>query len=387
MKKGSAGSSRSARVVAALVATTLAATLLSIALVAGASAQSPGEGQLWLLTVEGGVVRETDVNNHEVEEEDQFVSNSESVQKGKIDVYIQVAPDGTIATVGTPTGRYTNLGWHLQGRDGVADEDGNGGPFNCDPTVTGEDFTPIVTGEATATQMVVEVDLVDAFESNEAMDCGGGYQAFATTSQYLRQSLTYCGPMHLPYAGFHSEDCRKSEPRNGQPSVQGDVTRLNTHSWDLTLTRTNTASPTSSPSSSQSPGSTPMPPPPPGSSPSPTPTPTPTPTATPSSHSRVSLMVFRKHLRAFGAVVLVGWGAGECVDSVPVQIQRRVPLGRQGDSIWRTFKTIQTNGIGVWTARLKDEAGDYRARAPQVVKELATCKQATSTVKKHRHGG
>lgn len=387
MKKNILRSRRSARAVAAIVATALGATLVSIVLVAGASAQSPGDGQLWLLSVEGGSVRHTVTDNKAENEEDQFFSDSTATQRGKIDVYIQVAPDGTIGTVGTPTGRYTELSWHLEGRDGVADEEGNGGPFNCDPAVTGEDFTPIVTGDATATQMIVEVDLIDAFESNEAMDCGGGFDAFATESQYLRESLTYCGPMHLPYAAFHTEDCRKSEPANGMPSVSGDVSRLHTHNWILTLTRVNSASPTSSPTSPQSPGSTPMPSP----SMSPgnggEPTPTPTPTATPSSHDRVSLMVFRRHLRAFGAVVLVGWGAAECVDTVPVQIQRRVPIGRQGDSVWRTVKTIQTSAIGVWQTRLKDQAGSYRARAPEVVKELATCQQATSRVKRHRHRG
>lgn len=376
---------RSARIVAVVVVLSLAATL-SLSLAAGsAPAQSPGEGFLWVMHIQGGVVRTTTKDNHATNPEDVFKSTSVSKQTGVIDFYFEVNSDGSITPVGTPTGRYEELSWHLNGVNGEAtfdEETGitTGGEFDCTPPVTGADFTPEVSGTATDTRMVINVDLPDASETNEEMDCGGGFMAYATTSQYLRESLTFCGAFRRPYTVIQTGACRKSPP----PEVVGNTERMSEHSWDFTMTRTNGPSPTSSPSSSQSPGPTPstnpsMSPPGGGASPSPTPI------ATPSSHARVSLMVFRKHLRSFGAVMLVGWGAAECVDSVPVKIQRR--LGRPTSSFWSTVKTVQTTGIGAWSTKLKDTPGDYRALAPEVVKDMATCKQATSKVKKHRHGG
>ena len=378
MMNGTVRSRRTARLVSLVIAAGLASALVSLGLAGAVSAQSSSDGSLWLLHIEGGVVRTSEQDNNAEDPADRYRIYSESRQFGLIDLYLQVGPDGNVSTVGTPTGRFADLSWRLEGIIGEEDEDGSGGPFSCNPPVTGEDFTGVVSGQATATEMLVEVDLVDAFEVNEEEDCGGsGYMAYATTSQYLRESLTFCGVIPLPMdQGVHTESCRKWQRTN-----EGGIERKNTHTWDLRLQRVNSASPTTSPSSSSSPGQTPNPNP---STPPVTPTPTPTATPTPTTHSRSSQMVLKKHLRAYGAVFLVGWGAPECVDTVPVKIQKR--LGRSKDGLWTNVKTVQTNSIGIWSAKLKDAAASYRALAPEVTKGLATCKKATSKAKTHKHG-
>lgn len=384
---------RSARAVAVLVTLGLAASLLSLSLMAvSASSQSPGEGFLWVLSIEGGSVKTTIQDNGAPDPEDLFKSTSIATQKGKIDFYFMVNPDGSITPVGTPNGHYTELTWHLEGVNGEPefDEEGNrsGGEFDCDPPVTGADFNPGVSGTATDTRMILTVDLPDAYEKNDEEDCGGGFPALATTSQYLQESLLFCkdqaGPITLPYAATYTASCIKSEPSSGQYSVQGDTRRKTEHSWKLELTRTNGPPPTSSPSptatTSPTPGVTPSSSP---TAPGGEPSPSPTPTATPSTHSRVSLLVLRKHLNAYGAVALAGWGAPECVDAVNVRIQRR--LGRSSTGFWNTEKTVITNSIGVWSTKLKDAPGRYRALAPEVKKDQATCKKAVSKGKTHNH--
>lgn len=340
---------RLARVVAGLVTLAVVATLLSLTLGTTKADAAPGEGYVWTLELSGGSL-DTALRNG-TNPPPTFNSTSVTTTRGTVSLSFVVDPGGALVAEGTPTGTYTEAAWHLEG---IYDDEG----FNCDVPVTAEDFDPVVSGAATDTGMVVTVDLPDAVEENEDMDCGGDFTAFAGSVQKLRESLDFCGPIRLPYAATHSASCRKWQRTTGQISspAEGTIDRRVAHSWDLTLTRTG-----SGPTASPDPG----------------------PTDGPSEHRRRSLLSLRKHLNALGAVILIGWGAPECVDSVPVKVQRRVK--RNGSVTWKTEKSVVTDSVGVWSTKVRDVKGRYRALAPEVVVGESTCNEAVSDPKTHKH--
>jgi hypothetical protein len=76
---------------------------------------------------------------------------------------------------------------------------------------------------------------------------------------------------------------------------------------------------------------------------------------------------------------MTSWGAKECVQEVPVDIER------QRGSNWIHVKSLTTDSVGFFSANLLDVPATYRAVAPKTKKGDATCAAATSNTKKHKH--
>lgn len=355
---------RSARVVSILVAGALVAAVASLAMSSTtASAQSESPPYEWTVFVNGTTVNKA--TRVGTDPETEFNSLSITTNQGQAKFHFNVEPDGSITQVGGLGVYYPDPTWHLEGSyDGVE--------FNCDPPVEPRDgFETTIAGTMTETEFTFTLDLPGSGEQNDEMECSSNFTAFAADLQYLRESLQFCGQVRMPLADFARRSCRKSQITVDDMSspTKGRIKREITHTWDLTLQRYDPGSQEPSPTPSQS------------TIPSPTPSGSPgaSPTPGPSSNLRGSLLVVQKHVKATGAVTLRGWGAPECVDSVPVLIERR-----RGSS-WRTVETVETEQNGMWSAKIDDAGGRYRALAPEVVIGQAVCRQAISGIKEHNH--
>jgi hypothetical protein len=341
--------------------------LVSLALTpVGAFAQSePTDEPYWIVNVWGTTVhRTTRVGN---DPDTEFHSLSVAKTEGQAKFLFDVAPDGSIIETGDGLGLYyPDPTWHLEGSyDGVS--------FNCDPPVAGSGLeTTTITGTATESEFNFTLDLPNASEHNDDMECSENFTAFATTSQDLRDSLLFCGAVRVAYADYAETSCKKTQVffEDMSSPTSGRIKREITHDWILTIRLRN---PEQSPTPSASPSTDP--------SPTPSPTPRPSPTEDgPSTNTRASLMILERHLRASGAVTLAGWGDADCVSSVPVKLQRR-----RADGSWATAATVTTDEAGLWSRPLRDRSGPYRALAPEVMKGQATCRQAVSGIKRHKH--
>lgn len=358
---------RSARSVAVVVACALVTLSVSLTLTPeGASAQTDPENPGWNVTIWGTtVLKSTRIGN---DPDTEFHSLSVVRIEGQTKFLFDIAADGSIQQSHTQGLLYVpEPTWHLEGSyDGVA--------FNCDPPMRGESTESTITGTATEQAFTFTLDLPDAREYNEEMQCSENFTAFATETHDLRDSLLFCGEVVVPAADYAEKSCKKSQIffEDMSSPTSGRIKREITHDWFLALRNRH---------ATQSPGSTPTDP----ASPSPSPSPEPRPSPTddgPSNNPRASLMVLERHLRASGAVALAGWGDDDCVAGVPVRVQRR-----RADGSWATVKTVQTDETGLWSTAVGDRAARYRALAPQVTKGQAVCRQAVSAIKRHRHRG
>jgi hypothetical protein len=333
----------------------------------GASAQTEGDPSAWNVTVWGTTVHKTTRIGNDPDTE--FHSLSVAKTEAQAKFLFDIAPDGSIIQSGSDDGVLYSPDptWHLEGSyDGVS--------FSCDPPVVGEGTQNTITGTATEREFTFTLDFPDAHEHNDDMECSENFTAFATDTQDLRESLLFCGEVRLAAADYAETSCKKSQIffEDMSSPTSGRIKREITHDWFLILRNRNPA--TASPSPSSSPAPSP--------SPSSEPRPSPTEDGPPSTNSRTSLLILERHLRASGAVALAGWGDAGCVASVPVKLQRR-----RADGSWATTATFTTDEGGLWSRTLRDRAARYRALAPNVVKGQATCRQAASSVKRHRHRG
>jgi hypothetical protein len=351
--------------VVAIVSSALVIALLSLTLTpVGALAQEGGDQGEWVVTVWGTTVIKT--TRIGTDPETEFNSLSISKTEGQAKFEFDIAPDGSIIQTGGGGLYIPAPTWHLEGSyDGVS--------FNCDPPVEGTGLeTTTITGSATETAFNFALDFPDAREHNDDMECSENFSAFATTSQDLRDSLLFCGEVRLATADYAETSCRKTQiifEDMSSPTI-GRIKREKTHDWVLTLRNRGTEqSPTPAPTGTTDP------------SPSPSPTPRPSPTQDePSTNARASLMILERHLLASGAVNLTGWGDADCVNAVPVRLQRR-----RANGSWATVATVTTDQAGLWSRTLRDRSAPYRALAPGVVKGQATCRQAVSGIKRHKH--
>jgi hypothetical protein len=350
--------------VAGVVSSALATTLLALALTPVSAFAQPDFVGDWIVNVWGSTVHKT--TRIGTDPETEFHSLGITNTEGQAKFIFAIASDGSIVDGGGNGIYFPDPTWHLEGSyDGVA--------FDCDPPVVAESFGTTITGTATESAFTFTLDFPDAREHNDDMECSENFSAFATDTQDLRESLQFCGDVRLASAEYAETSCRKSQIffESMSSPTQGRIKREITHEWFLVLRKRGpgTESPNPTPSGSTDP------------SPSPTPEPQPPPTDTgPSTNARRSLMILERHLNASGAVTLAGWGDPDCVVSVPVRIQRQRP-----DGSWVTVATVTTNEAGQWSRGLGDRKGRYRALAPDVTKGQATCTQAASGIKRHRH--
>ena len=359
----SSSQARPARIVAGLVTSLLAVALLSLVLMpVGATAQSSDPesewiARLWGITTEKATRVGTDP-------ETEFHSLSITRTEGQAKLFFDVAPDGSIVDRGGEGLYHPDPTWHLEGSY-------DGKSFNCDPPVTGTSNGTTIAGTMIGSEFRLTFDLPDWIEHNDQMECGENFTAFATDSTDLRDSLLFCGEARVGVADVIDTNCKKTQiyfEDMSSPTV-GRIKREITHDWWLQILNRNAEGQSPSPAPTASP------------SPSPSPEPRPSPTESgPSTNVRTSLLILEKHLKASGAVVLVGWGDADCVASVPVKLQRKRPNGS-----WGTVANVTTDEAGMWSKSVGDKSGRYRALAPEVVKGQATCNKATSATKRHRH--
>jgi hypothetical protein len=364
----SASDIRSARTVAVLVASGLIAAVISLALApVGALAQVEyAEDGDWIVQIWGTTVKKA--TRVGTDPETEFYSLSVTRTEGQAKFLFDIAPDGSLIQTGGEGLYSPDPTWHLEGSyDGVS--------FNCDPPVEGTDFQTTISGTANESFFNFALDFPDASEHNESMECSENFTAFATTSQDLRDSLLFCGEVRVPSADSAEKTCKKTQIffEDMSSPTSGRIKREITHDWLLLLrNRYPQGSPSPAPSGTGNP------------SPSPSLTPEPRPSPTDdgrSTNRRASLLVLERHLTASGAVGLAGWGDPDCIDSVPVRLQRR-----RANGSWATVASVTTDEAGLWSTNVRDRSGRYRALAPAVTKGQATCSTAASRLKPHRHG-
>ena len=102
-------------------------------------------------------------------------------------------------------------------------------------------------------------------------------------------------------------------------------------------------------------------------------------TSVPDNVARTVTLNLRRHLRARGRVTATPDSFVGCTDRVPVKIQRK-----KGGN-WKTVKSATTNSSGVFSTRVADKPGTYRALAQAVTTGGDKCRRATSPTKRHRH--
>lgn len=140
-----------------------------------------------------------------------------------------VHKDGTIA--GTGAGHYDDAHWNLSGHNG------KNGAFSCDPTVTGDDFKVTVGGYANSDRATLSISM-NGQERNEAYDCGAGFTGFATTSQYMAESLDLVGGGNLHIRLSHPQlpTLTRTVDTGADPNTKHAL-----HIWSFSLTPPNLA--------------------------------------------------------------------------------------------------------------------------------------------------
>jgi Ca2+-binding RTX toxin-like protein len=133
---------------------------------------------------------------------------------------------------GTGEGVYLNATWHLSGVNGS-----NGG-FSCDPEVTGDPFHVEVLGFRLDNQLVVSFYLANAKEVNADYDCGAHFTGFATTSQYLWDSMLQTSDANGAAENFI---VNAAHPRLGHftshVTTETDTTKTEiNNTWDISIT-------------------------------------------------------------------------------------------------------------------------------------------------------
>jgi hypothetical protein len=167
---------RPARLVTAFL---LAALALGACVLAGAPATALAAGGVFKGTAVGILVADSELQSNEL------TSSSASNYQVELSFSFSLNSDGEVSGAGN--GDYTDAHWHLSGVNGKE------GPFNCQPPVSGEPFKVEVSGHKVGHSVLLDLDIPDATETNEEIECGSHYEAFATTSHYMTESLELVG--------------------------------------------------------------------------------------------------------------------------------------------------------------------------------------------------
>ncbi|MEA2477308.1 MAG: hypothetical protein QOC87_1507 [Actinomycetota bacterium] len=360
-----------------LIVSTCLVTGMLVPLALASSSSSADQQYLWVVHLTGKNTRSHQFDNKADNPDDHVHWTDDQDYEGHAQFQFQLDSSGAVQTVGSVTGAYDAASWSIRGHNG------DKGDFSCDSVpLTTTSFTPQVSGQSDGSTITLHVSFAGASESNEDTDCGAEFTARAGTTFNLDDSLQRCETHGIPVslaAGQVNESCLKDDPRPEDQNTQRDIT----DNWSINVMRTlANSSPSGSSSASSSSSASAVPSPSQSSSmssPAPNPSPSPSPSSGASTTKRAVLLVLRKHLKATGAVAMTSWGAKECVQEVPVDIER------QRGSNWIHVKSLTTDSVGFFSANLLDVPATYRAVAPKTKKGDATCAAATSNTKKHKH--
>ncbi len=162
----------------------LALLVLSAWSLAWAPAGALASGGVWRGTAEGIRVDDHEINSDEL--------TSSSVANYQVELSYSFSVSHGVVT-GTGNGYYTDAHWHLSGVNGKE------GSFDCEPPVTGEPFKVEVSGQASGHDVLLDLAIPDATETNEDTPCGANYTAYATSSHFMAESLEAVGgdALHL----------------------------------------------------------------------------------------------------------------------------------------------------------------------------------------------
>ena len=161
--------------------------LLLLALSAWSLARAPANalaaGGVWKGTAEGILVADSELASDEV------TSSSASNYQVELSFSFSVGSGGDVSGAGN--GYYTDAHWHLSGVNGKE------GPFDCEPPVAAESFKVDVSGHKSGHDVLLDLAIPDATETNQEYECGSKYKGFATTSHYMAESLELIGGNEL----------------------------------------------------------------------------------------------------------------------------------------------------------------------------------------------
>ncbi len=207
--------------------------LLLLALSAWGVARAPVDalaaGGVWKGTAEGIRVDHSELQSEEL------TSSSVANYQVELSFSFSVGNDGAVN--GSGSGYYTDAHWHLSGVNGKE------GSFDCEPPVSAAQFGVQVSGYRSGHEVLLDLAIPDATETNENYDCGANYTGFATTSHYMAESLAVVGgnELHLSTTAPTSRTLEKT-------IETGDSENSHTHLyiWSFSVTPPGSESPSES---------------------------------------------------------------------------------------------------------------------------------------------
>jgi hypothetical protein len=156
---------------------------LSVCMLTRAPANALAAGGAFKGTAEGILVADSELASEEI------TSSSASNYQVELSFSFSVGSGGDVS--GTGNGYYTDAHWHLAGVNGKE------GPFDCDPPVTAGPFKVELSGHRSGHDVLLDLAIPEATETNENYECGSNYSGFATTSHYMAESLELVGGKEL----------------------------------------------------------------------------------------------------------------------------------------------------------------------------------------------
>jgi len=163
----------------------IAPLLPLVVAILAASAASASDAGAWTGTIEGTLNQTDHQDNQASNPADRVVTDDAQVYHIRFTFGFRIAPDGSI--VGTGQGEYLEATWHLEGTNG-------GQAFSCDPPISvPPTFDVVVAGQASGRSLSVEFRLQNVFESNQDVDCGAGFTAYAGETHKIIDSMNTSG--------------------------------------------------------------------------------------------------------------------------------------------------------------------------------------------------
>ncbi len=207
--------------------------------VAGGAAS--GVAQAWTGEVEGTLTETGHRDNEASDPDNRVVVDDSQLYRVRFTFGFRVTRDGSI--VGKGVGEYLDATWHLEGRNGDA------GSFSCDPEVRVPDtFKVEVVGRAKGRTLELELRLKNVFESNDELDCGADFTAYAGETHKIVDSMDVSGARKLSVDQAQASVAPinyHEELTVGEREVERD------HEWRITLKHDCRGSDYTDPSSSE----------------------------------------------------------------------------------------------------------------------------------------
>jgi hypothetical protein len=126
-------------------------------------------------------------------------------QHYQVELTFSFTIDDTGLISGTGAGRYTAARWHIAGvnEDAANDNPPKDPHFDCTPPITGDPFDVLLSGNATADAVTLQILIPDASEVGADYDCGADFTGFASTTHYMAESLQDAGGGALSFTRGH----------------------------------------------------------------------------------------------------------------------------------------------------------------------------------------